>query len=84
MVGGVAGFQRLETRLVTAGNRVVTIDPYQLAIDSASVSFDAIARMVDAELEARGITGHFPHEEAPDEVVRRVTRPLITLATILP
>jgi pimeloyl-ACP methyl ester carboxylesterase len=35
----------------------VSIDPYQLAIDSTAVSFDALARLVDAELEARGITG---------------------------
>jgi pimeloyl-ACP methyl ester carboxylesterase/membrane protein YqaA with SNARE-associated domain len=56
LVGGVGGFRRLETRLVNAGNRVVTIDPYQLAIDSTVVSFDAMARMVDAELHARGIT----------------------------
>ena len=56
LVGGVGGFRRLETRLVNAGNRVVTIDPYQLAIDSTVVSFHTMARMVDAELEARGIT----------------------------
>ena len=57
MVGGVAGFRRLETRLVSAGHRVVSIDPYQLAIDSTAVSFDAMARLVDAQLETRGITG---------------------------
>jgi esterase len=57
MVGGVAGMHRLETRLLRAGNRVVVIDPYQLAIDSTEVSFDALARLVDSDLGARGITG---------------------------
>jgi pimeloyl-ACP methyl ester carboxylesterase/membrane protein YqaA with SNARE-associated domain len=56
MVGGVAGFRRLETRLVEAGHRVVTIDPYQLAIDSPAVSFDAMARLVDSELRARRVS----------------------------
>ena len=55
LVGGVGGFRRLEDRLVAAGNRVVSIDPYQLAIDSTEVSFDAIAKLVDAELRARGV-----------------------------
>jgi pimeloyl-ACP methyl ester carboxylesterase len=57
MVGGVGGFRRLETRLVSQGNRVVSIDPYQLAIDSTTVSFDAMARLVDAELGTLGIWG---------------------------
>ncbi|MEO5568712.1 MAG: alpha/beta fold hydrolase [Gemmatimonadaceae bacterium] len=57
MVGGVASFRRIETRLVAQGFRVVSIDPYQLAIDSTVVTFDAIARLVDAELGARAITG---------------------------
>lgn len=57
VLGGVDGYKRLEARLVSAGNRVITIDPYQLAIDSAAVSFDAMAGLVDAELGARGITG---------------------------
>lgn len=57
MVGGVAGFRRLETRLAAQGARVVSVDPYQLVIDSADVSFDAMARVVNAELERRGIAG---------------------------
>jgi pimeloyl-ACP methyl ester carboxylesterase/membrane protein YqaA with SNARE-associated domain len=57
MVGGVAGYRRLERELVAAGARVVVVDPYQLSIDSADVSFDAIARRVAAELAVRGISG---------------------------
>ena len=55
LVGGVAGFTRVEQRLVQAGRRVVIIDPYQLSLDSADVSFDALARRTEAELAARGI-----------------------------
>jgi pimeloyl-ACP methyl ester carboxylesterase len=55
LMGGVGGFRQLQDRLVAAGNRVVSIDPYQLAIDSNEVSFEAIARIVDAELRGRGI-----------------------------
>jgi pimeloyl-ACP methyl ester carboxylesterase/membrane protein YqaA with SNARE-associated domain len=55
LVGGVAGFARVERRLVQAGSRVVVIDPYQLSLDSADVSFDALARRTEAELAARGI-----------------------------
>jgi pimeloyl-ACP methyl ester carboxylesterase len=35
----------------------MSVDPYQLAIDSTTVSFEAMARLVDAELGARGING---------------------------
>lgn len=56
LVGGVAGFRRLEERLVSAGHRVVRIDPYQLSIDSADVTFDALARRVDRVLAAQGVT----------------------------
>lgn len=55
MVGGVAGFQRLATLLVAEGNRVVVIDPYRLSLDSADVTFAAMARRVDAILGARGV-----------------------------
>ena len=55
LVGGVPGFTRVEQRLVQAGRRVVIIDPYQLSLDSADVSFDALARRTEAELAARGI-----------------------------
>jgi pimeloyl-ACP methyl ester carboxylesterase len=56
MVGGVAGFRRLEARLVESGYRVVVIDPYRLSVDSADVTFAALARRVDALLVARGVT----------------------------
>jgi pimeloyl-ACP methyl ester carboxylesterase len=56
MVGGVAGFRRLEARLVERGYRVVAIDPYRLSLDSANVTFAALARRVDALLVARGVT----------------------------
>ena len=50
-LGGVSGMHRLETRLVAGGARVVTIDVYGLSVDSADVSFAALARRVDATLE---------------------------------
>ena len=56
MVGGVAGFRRLEARLLERGYRVVVIDPYRLSVDSADVTFAALARRVDAVLAARGVT----------------------------
>ena len=55
VIGGVAGYHRIERRLVELGNRVIVIDPYLLAIDSDDVSFDALAKRVDAELAARGV-----------------------------
>lgn len=55
MVGGVAGFRRLEAGLVAAGKRVIVVDPYNLSLDSADVSFAALARRVDALLVARGV-----------------------------
>ncbi len=55
MVGGVAGFRRLEQRLLAHGARVVIIDPYTLSVDSADVSFAALARRVEAALAARGV-----------------------------
>jgi pimeloyl-ACP methyl ester carboxylesterase len=56
MVGGVAGFRRLEARLLDQGHRVISIDPYRLSVDSAEVTFAALARRVDAVLAARGVT----------------------------
>jgi pimeloyl-ACP methyl ester carboxylesterase len=57
MVGGVAGFQRLERELLAiADARIITIDAYQLSLDSADVTFDALARRVNAELAAREIS----------------------------
>ena len=55
MVGGVAGYRRIEERLVAQGHRVVSIDPYQLSIDARDVSLDALARRVDAVLNTHGI-----------------------------
>ena len=55
VVGGVAGYRRLETRLLERGHRVIVIDPYQLSLDSADVSFTALARRVDAVLAANGV-----------------------------
>lgn len=55
VIGGVAGFTRVERRLVERGNRVVIVDPYRLSLDSADVSFDALARRIEAVLDARGV-----------------------------
>ena len=55
LVGGVTGFRRLESLLVDRGYRVVVIDPYRLSIDSADVSFAAMARRVDAVLTSLGV-----------------------------
>lgn len=54
-LGGVSGMHRLETRLVASGVRVVTVDVYGLSVDSADVSFAALARRVDATLERLGV-----------------------------
>jgi len=56
LVGGVAGFRRLEAQLVEQNRRVVTIDPYLLSADSADVSFVALARRVDRVLDSLGVT----------------------------
>jgi pimeloyl-ACP methyl ester carboxylesterase len=56
LAGGVAGFRRLEARLVENGKRVVVIDPFALSVDSSDVTFSAIARRVDGVLAELGIT----------------------------
>jgi esterase len=56
VVGGVAGFRRLETMLLASGYRVVIIDPYNLSLDSTDVTFAALARRVDAVLVAQGLS----------------------------
>ena len=56
LVGGVDGFRRIRGPLVAHGYRVVTIDPYHLSLDSADVTFDALARRVDRVLAERGVT----------------------------
>ena len=55
LVGGVHQFRRLSASLVVAGHRVVIVDPYRLSLDSADVTFDALARRVDALLARHGI-----------------------------
>ncbi len=52
LIGGLSGFRSLEDTLRRAGSRVVTIDPYRLSIDSADVTYEALARRVDAVLGA--------------------------------
>ena len=54
IVGGVPGFRRLAS-LLEPTSRVVIIDPYRLHVDSADVTFTALARTVDAVLEYHGI-----------------------------
>ena len=56
MVGGVAGFRRLEMRLVERGARVIVIDPYHLSLDSTDVSFAAMAGRVETVLDRLGVT----------------------------
>ena len=55
ILGGVAGFRRLEAQLLEAGHRVVIIDPYALSFDSVDVTFSALARRVDRVLALRGV-----------------------------
>ena len=55
LVGGVAQFGRLRERLVAEGHRVVAVDPYGLSLDSADVTFAALARRVDAVLARQGV-----------------------------
>jgi len=54
MVGGVSGFRRLAS-LLESQNRVVIIDPYRLAADSADVTFAGLARYVDTILGELGV-----------------------------
>lgn len=55
VLGGLAGYRGLERRLLLLGHRVVIIDPYLMSMDSADVSFNALARRIDALLEVRGV-----------------------------
>ena len=57
LVGGVAGFRRLEARLVDQRCRVVIINAYLLSIDSGDVSFHALGRRVDRVLDSLGVMG---------------------------
>lgn len=56
VAGGVAGMERLRLELTARGHRVQIIDPYRASIDSADVSFVALARRVDRVLQSAGIT----------------------------
>ncbi|CAN5320408.1 hypothetical protein BH09GEM1_BH09GEM1_41910 [soil metagenome] len=55
VIGGIAGYRGIERRLLQLGHRVVIVDPYLMSLDSADVSFDALARRVNAQLEVRGV-----------------------------
>jgi len=55
LVGGVAGFRRLQVELVERGHRVIIIDPYRLGVDSSDVTFAALARYVDVLLAEYGV-----------------------------
>lgn len=55
VLGGLAGYRRIERGLLAAGHRVIVIDPYLMSIDSGDVSFDALARRVSSQLVARGV-----------------------------
>ncbi len=55
LVGGIAGFRALEAALTRNHGRVVTIDPYRLSVDSADVSYDAMARRVANALTTLGV-----------------------------
>jgi pimeloyl-ACP methyl ester carboxylesterase len=55
VLGGVSGYRGIERRLLALGHRVIIIDPYLMSIDSADVTFDALARRVNAQLDARHV-----------------------------
>ena len=55
LMGGVGGFGRLKSELTRAGHRVVVVDAYRLSVDSADVTFAALARRVDAVLARHGV-----------------------------
>jgi len=57
IVGGSAGFDRLEGELTRRGHRVIVIDPYAMSIDSADVTFGALARRVERVLDSASIVG---------------------------
>ena len=56
LVGGVAGYRRLEARLLARDTRVIVIDPFHLSIDSSDVSLAALARRVNGVLADFGVT----------------------------
>lgn len=54
VIGGVTGFRRLAA-VLEQNHRVVVIDPYRLSIDSADVTFAALAGTIDVVLGELGI-----------------------------
>ena len=54
IIGGVTGFRRLAA-VLEQNHRVIVIDPYRLSLDSADVSFAALARSVDVVLGEYGV-----------------------------
>ena len=72
IVGGVAGYRRLATRLLERGNRVIVIDPFFLSIDSSDVTLAALARRVNGVLAELGVTGArvVGHERGAGVVIR--------------
>ena len=55
LMGGVAGYRRLQGELLARGARVVVVDPYALSLDSAAVTFADLARRVDDALVRLGV-----------------------------
>lgn len=55
VIGGLAGYGKIERGLMALGHRVIVVDPYLMSIDSSDVSFDALARRVSAQLRAHGV-----------------------------
>lgn len=57
LLGSAARLVPLANRLVAEGFRVVVIDPYRLAVGTAEVSFDGLARTVLGVLERETVEG---------------------------
>lgn len=55
VMGGVSGFGALETILLRDSVRVVSIDAYQLSLDSTDVTYEALARRVGVVLDGLGV-----------------------------
>ena len=55
VVGGVGGFRELEGELLQQGHRVITVDPFHHSLDSADVSFAALARRTLNVLDRLGV-----------------------------
>ena len=57
VMGGVSGFRALEAHLLRDSDsiRVVSIDSYQLSLDSTDVTYEALARRVGVVLDGLGV-----------------------------